>query len=255
MLKVQFGRTLLFSPLFLVISTAIASAQATPAGVAPYARKNSFGVLFAYANDSSHIFLGDAEQRKLLNVGLSYSRKLILNHAMNWQYDGEVLPVTLESDPLTKIVIQQTSPTQQTNVYTGLSPSVLCAPQIITYDVAAGNETFIGTETITCSGRQWTYAGGLSPIGTQLNFSPARRIQPLLEAHGGFLYAAREIPIEGASAFNFTFDVGAGLEWYRTRNRSLRFEYRYHHTSNANTAPQNPGIDNGLLQVSYVFGH
>jgi opacity protein-like surface antigen len=68
------------------------------------------------------------------------------------------------------------------------------------------------------------------------------------------MYTTHPIPIYYAGSFNFTFDLGAGIELYRSKTRSIRAEYRYHHISNHETAEQNPGIDNGLFQVTYTFG-
>jgi opacity protein-like surface antigen len=68
------------------------------------------------------------------------------------------------------------------------------------------------------------------------------------------MYSTRPIPLTMAGSFNFTFDLGAGVEIYQNKTRSIRVEYRYHHISNHDTAMENPGIDNGLLQVSYSFG-
>jgi opacity protein-like surface antigen len=68
------------------------------------------------------------------------------------------------------------------------------------------------------------------------------------------MYSTQPIPIIQAGSFNFTFDLGAGFEIYRTLHRSIRVEYRYHHISNHNTAQENPGIDSGLFQASYAFG-
>lgn len=250
------ARVLLLSCLpMLFLSAAMSAAQkeATPA-TPLYARANSFGLLFAYSNDSSHILMGYAEQRKILNIGASYSRKLILNRFMNWQYDGEILPVALESDPLTKFVNQQTSPTH--NTYTGTLPytMVTCTPVVNHYNYVVNGVTYTGTQTEYCSGRQWTIGEAISPIGMRWNFLPTHTVQPLLEGHGGYMYSTRPIPISAAGSFNFTFDFGVGIEWYRTPHQSLRFEYRFHHISNHDTATENPGIDNGLFQVSYEFG-
>ncbi len=101
------SRPLVLLVAFLLLPIAsIASAQSEPAA---YVRRNSFGVLFAYSNDSSHILFGQSEQRKLLNIGVSYSRKLIAGRIVNFQFDAEFLPVALESDPLTRSVNVQTS--------------------------------------------------------------------------------------------------------------------------------------------------
>jgi opacity protein-like surface antigen len=68
------------------------------------------------------------------------------------------------------------------------------------------------------------------------------------------MYSTRPIPVPFAGSFNFTFDIGAGLELYRSKSRSVRAEYRFHHISNHDTANYNPGIDNGVLQITYAFG-
>lgn len=219
-----------------------------------YARKNSFGVVAAYSNDSSHMLLGYAQNRKLLDFGASYSRRLLLNRIVNWQYDGEFFPVALESDPLTKYVNAQTSPVASTNTFTGGSPTVTCAPIVVSYSYTFKGLIYSGTITTTCSGREWTPGEAFSPVGMQWNFRPRRRLQPFVNGHGGEMYTTRPIPISFAGSFNFTFDVGAGFEYFRTKTTSLRVEYKYHHTSNHETASENPGIDNGVIQVGWVFG-
>jgi hypothetical protein len=105
----------------------------------------------------------------------------------------------------------------------------------------------------TCT-RRWVLGEGISPIGLQWNFLPRRKLQPVIEGHVGYMYSAHAIPVNDAGSFNFTFDVGAGFELYRSQTRSFRVEYRYHHISNDETATANPGVDNGVLQLSWVFG-
>jgi len=95
----------------------------------------------------------------------------------------------------------------------------------------------------------------MSPVGMQWNFMPMRKIQLLVDGHGGYMYSSQAIPIDNAGSFNFTFDIGAGFEVFRSKTKSIRAEYRYHHISNHGTADLNPGIDNGLFQVTYAFGH
>jgi hypothetical protein len=68
------------------------------------------------------------------------------------------------------------------------------------------------------------------------------------------MYTTHPIPADNAGSFNFTFDIGAGIELYRTATRSMRVEYRFHHISNAYTAQFNPGIDSGVFQFTYAFG-
>lgn len=202
------------------------------------------------------MLLGYAEKRELVDFGASWSRRLILNRVVNWQYSVELLPVALESDPTAKELIQYTEPITQTLNADYPPGLVSCTPTTSTVTGTEPNGApFRYTVTFFCSGRRWTIGEAMSPIGFQWNFMPQRKLQPFLIGHGGYMYSTQRIPIAAAGSFNFTFDVGAGFELYRSRTRSIRAEYRYHHISNHNTAPENPGIDSGLFQVSYCFGH
>jgi hypothetical protein len=237
--------------LALMLSTSIAFAQTQPENPY-YSRRNTFGFFTAYSNDSSHILLGTVEQRKLLDIGAIYSRRLFQNRIVNWQYNAELLPVALESDPLIRQVETITSPIQGTftNSY---APYGNCRNSSGGFSETVNGITYSYTYVDTCS-RQWTIGEGVSPVGFQWNFRPRRKIQPFLIGHGGYMYSTQPIPVSGAGNFNFTFDLGVGLEFYRSKTRSVRAEYRYHHISNHDTATENPGIDNGLLQVTYAFG-
>ena len=50
---------------FLILMAATASSQAAPPVSPYYARTNTFSIFGAYSGDSSHILMGDAENRKL----------------------------------------------------------------------------------------------------------------------------------------------------------------------------------------------
>jgi len=230
-----------------------ASAQTAPESP-HYSRKNSFGILAAYSPNSSHILLGVVEKRKLWAFGVSYSRRLVDKHGILWQYEGELLPVALEGDPLTRQVNHQTLPTPRTDFFDA-GPMISCAPISRDYDFTdpKGIE-YKGTFETFCHGRQWTMGQAVSPLGLRTNFMVRRRIQPVFTAHIGYMYSTQPIPVDLAGSFNFIFDVGTGIELFRTPSRSLRIEYRFHHISNHNSASYNPGIDNGLFQIAYAFG-
>ncbi len=242
--------------ILLTLASIPAAAQTQSPEASPFfARKNTFSVFSAYSNDSSHILLGNAENRKLLDFGVSYSHRLFVDRVVNWQYNGEFLPVALESDPQAMETIHQTEPTAETITFNEGNEAVTCTPQTSSFSFVNPNGvTYAGTETFFCSGRQWNIGEAISPIGFQWNFLPRRRLQPFFIGHGGYMYSAKPIPILEAGSFNFTFDLGMGVELFREKTRSIRAEYRYHHISNHGTANENPGIDNGLFQVTYSFG-
>jgi opacity protein-like surface antigen len=245
--------------IFFVLVVALLSlprlVTAQSASESPYfARVNTFGFFAAYSNDSSHILLGTAERRKLMNIGASYNRRLFLDDIVSWQYNAELMPVALEGDPLSRFVNQQTSPTVAT-ITTDGGPMASCAVQKRAYTFTTQmGVTYSGTAISYCHGRQWTVGEAMSPIGSQWNFRPRHVLQPFVLGHVGYMYSTHAIPVEFAGSFNFTFDVGAGLELYQSKHQSIRAEYRYHHISNHNTANDNPGIDSGLLQLTYAFG-
>jgi opacity protein-like surface antigen len=238
----------------LLPSIAIAASSAqSPNRDTPFARRNTIGIFAAYSNDSSHILAGEAEHRKLLEFGISYSRRLTLNSRVNWEYDVELMPVALVGDPLIRYVNTQTSPTNET--FTGVLPypMVKCTPQGFNYDYTLNGITYSGTQVDMCYGRRWTMGQAFSPFGMKLNFIPRAKLQPFIIGHGGYMFSTQAVPIEGAGSFNFTVDCGAGLEYFLSKSKSMRVEYRYHHFSNADTADLNPGVDNGMLQVTYSF--
>lgn len=216
-----------------------------------YSRANSWGVFAGYSDDSTHMLAGSASERKLVLVGVSYSRRLILAGALNWQYDAEILPLALDSDPVATTTVTETfaNPPHTVTTVSQSPTEFACHPSSAT--TAYPGETY--SSVVTCS-RRWVMGGGISPVGFRWNFFPRLALQPFLVGHGGFIESVNAIPLRDAASFNFTYDGGAGFEWYRPRMRSVRVEARFHHISNEETAPRNPGIDCFVFEASYVFG-
>lgn len=98
-----------------------------------------------------------------------------------------------------------------------------------------------------------TYAGGVTPLGLQVNFWNGHRVQPFFDAHGGILYFTRQEPVPGSSKFNFTFNFGTGVQVFDGKHGSLLIGYKYHHISNNNTASKNPGVDSGEAYAGWLW--
>lgn len=200
------------------------------------------------------MLLGEAESRKLFFLGATYSRRLILNHAVNWQYNVELMPLALESDPTVHVLLTWNPPGPPLPpINETLVPYTACHTSSGTGSALLNGASYTYTFSNTC-GRQWTVGEAMSPVGLQLNLLPHNKTQFFVTGHGGYMYSTRPVPVLYSGSFNFTFDAGAGVEFYRSKTRSIRAEYRYHHFSNKNTAIANPGVDNGILQVTYSFG-
>jgi len=235
-----------------------------------YSRKNTFSFTGAYSDTSSHIIGGMAMNRKLATVGVSYTHRIARSQYMDLQYLAELHPLVLESDPTATLIQTYNGPPTYTGGGTStvamISAKCPANPQVYTGTLPLNGPspgaTYTITSTYICGGRRWTYGQAFSPLGLRLNLLPHRRLQPVFSLAGGYLFSTRTIPVADASSFNFTLEIGGGLEYYMrpTRsesffgNRSLRVEYRFHHISNADTANRNPGIENGLLQVAFSFG-
>jgi opacity protein-like surface antigen len=243
------------SVVFAVLLAFIPAVRAQTADSAAYGSKNTFAAFVDYSNDSSHIVLGSAEGRKFTELGFQYERRLKRSKNFAWKYTAEFRPLIFESDLTDFETVVQTSPPP---TVTSVSNPV-ATPQCRT---SSGDFSFLnpvngvleaGTFTISCS-RRWTYVEGLSPLGTRINLLPHKRWQPTGSILTGLLLSAKKIPVDTGGSFNFMFQVGAGIEYFRTQTQSIRFEYQLQHFSNANTAPTNYGVDNGLFKLTCTFG-
>jgi hypothetical protein len=104
-----------------------------------------------------------------------------------------------------------------------------------------------GFKVLSGGQREAIYGAGISPVGMQLNFRRQKALQPFGEINGGVLYFDRNVPVPGSSNFNFTFDFGAGAQYFYRPKRAFTAGYMFHHLSNAETAPHNPGIDSNII--------
>jgi hypothetical protein len=98
-----------------------------------------------------------------------------------------------------------------------------------------------------------TYATGVTPLGMQVNFLNGHRVQPFFDAHAGMLYFTRQEPVPNSSQFNFTFNFGSGVQVFTGKRSSLLLGYKYHHMSNNETAPENPGVDSNEFYAGYLW--
>jgi len=126
------------------------------------------------------------------------------------------------------------------------------APQLVPVAVVTNNPTYTidsdGSVTgypgaFVETGRGLVYGVGFVPLGleAQLDFAPRWRVYGG-GAVGG-VWFTRDVPVAYSRAFNYTFEYGGGLQWEVRPGRWLRVGYKFHHLSNAGSAPLNPGVD------------
>jgi opacity protein-like surface antigen len=160
--------------------------------------------------------IGVTGDRKLFLLNVQYDRVLFTTRNIAWKYMGEVVPVA--------IITQH--------------------PEVI--QLGGGATASVGTDKIV-------YGAGFSPLGAQMNFRRKAEVQPFLNAQGGLLYFADQVPVVNSSQFNFTFSFGAGVQIFRNNRSALTIGYKYHHISNDETAPRNPGVDSNLFYMGYSW--
>jgi opacity protein-like surface antigen len=231
--------------LLLVTPAAITQTIDTTA----YGGRQTFAVFFDYSNDSSHIALGTALDRKFTELGFQYEYRLKTNRKMTWKYTGEFRPLIAVRDVTTSVLATLTTPFGAQTFYQAPTATLGCVAGSRTISLGPDSETI----DITC-GHRWTYVEGVSPLGTRINLRPRSRWQPTASVITGLLLSAKKIPVDTAGSFNFTFQLGAGIEYFRTPTQSIRLEYQLQHFSNAYTAETNPGVDDGLFKLTYAFG-
>ena len=235
----------------------ICAAQQASDGKGAYSRVYEFSAFADYSDTSSHILMGASRQRSLGDIGFGYTRRVLHFHGSDLAYHTEVRPVVFESDPVA-ITSYYFPPfdgnPSQTETLTGVFANK-CTPGTsnFTYTDRTNNQTNTGVVTITCA-TQWTFAQSFLPLGFKYSMRTGHRLQPYIIGTLGILYGTRPIPLATAGEFNYAFDFGAGVELFRSHQRAVAVEYRYHHFSNHGTAPDNPGVDNMMLNVSYNFG-
>ncbi len=192
----------------LLCLTLAASAQAPDAN--PYARRNTFTTFAEYSNDSSHIILGSAPDRKLAAAGVQYERRLVASPYLTWSYVAEFRPFLLSSDPVATTAYTVTSTDPKQPPYSGTNSGVFlkCASGSLSSSYTNPVTGVILTidDSTTCS-RQHTFAQGLSPIGFRINLRPRHPLQLTFSSNGGYMYSNRPIPIPGAGSFNFHLRV------------------------------------------------
>lgn len=242
--------------LLLLLTVKATPAQTVPERLAPL---NQWSLGAEYSNTSSHIILGQAFNRRLGGVDLTWSRRVGRTRAAAYVWEIEARPLVSLQDPVATTTFSLT--VNGTPVYPPFSQSGAIQERCnsVSYSTPEqfsfppGSPPQVGTFTVQREcGTRWTYAWGLSPVGQRVNFAPTHALQPYLLANGGFVVSTRDIPVEDASRFNFTFTFGTGLQFFRANGSAWSLDYRVQHLSSKNIGDNNPGIDNQLFRLSYT---
>jgi hypothetical protein len=131
------------------------------------------------------------------------------------------------------------------------------APEIVPLLIVSNNPTYRSVSTarggrfIIEDGRRSVTGFAVSPLALQAQVRITSRLRAYASGAGGVVWFSRAVPVADSRAFNYTFELGGGVRWQVRPRESLRIGYKFHHLSNAYTAPQNPGLDAKVFLIGY----
>jgi opacity protein-like surface antigen len=110
------------------------------------------------------------------------------------------------------------------------------------------------TLTNTIRYQAGSYSGiGIAPLGFQFNLNQHSIVQPFIKSSTGFMYFKKPFPDNRGVQFNFTLELGAGVEIMVLDNLSLSVGYKYHHMSNGQLGEINPGVDSNIFYTGFTI--
>lgn len=182
--------------------------------------KNEFTVWGGFSPDSSTFIqaTGRTRDARFGIVAIRYARRFNNSDWVNLKYTADVVPAAFLNYPDFQI---QGSPTSLPITFRSVRPT--------------------------------RYAFGAAPLGLQANFRPRKKIQPFIGLSGGLLYFNKRTPNTIGTRFQFTADVGGGVEFKLKEKRAVTAGYKYYHISNGDRGFQNPGFDNNVFYIGYTF--
>jgi hypothetical protein len=91
------------------------------------------------------------------------------------------------------------------------------------------------------------YGVAAAPAGLRVEARPLPRVMVYGAAAAGVALFSRNVPVVDARRLNATAEWGGGLVVRAPGGAAVQAGYKYHHMSNAYTAPRNPGVDGHVL--------
>lgn len=172
---------------------------------------NEFGLWSGYS-PFSFVFKGTIKDHQLFLVNLQYARTLVGSRPVTLKYVAEIVPIALQFQPKQRFVVD-------------------------------GKKLLVNPAATI-------YGAGTNPIGVQANFGD-KKIQPFAGGSLGFLYFKQQVPVQGASQFNYNIAINFGAQFFPRAGRSFSVGWKYDHLSNHYQAHLNPGLDSGVFYVGF----
>ncbi len=102
-------------------------------------------------------------------------------------------------------------------------------------------------------GRGETATGALiNPLVAKWNFTRSSKAPLFFEAIGGVIFTNKNFPPGDTSQINFNSGAGLGINIFRGEKRSIAFDTRALHISNASIGNHNPGVN---ASIQFTLGY
>ncbi len=92
----------------------------------------------------------------------------------------------------------------------------------------------------------------INPLVAKYNFTRGTKLVPFFEAVGGAIFTNKNFPPGDTAQINFNSGAGVGFNLFTRNNRSIAFDVRALHISNASIGNHNPGV-NASLQFTLGY--
>lgn len=96
------------------------------------------------------------------------------------------------------------------------------------------------------------YGLGVNPLIMKWNFTRGKKAIPYFLTQGGMLWSTDYVPPGNTSKINFVSGAGVGVNYFVKPGRSVNWDVRATHLSNASLGTHNPGV-NASLQISIGY--
>lgn len=111
---------------------------------------------------------------------------------------------------------------------------------------------FNPVDEVLWKGEHNYYGFSVNPIVLKWNFTAPRKVVPYFVVHGGMIHTNEKVPPPNTSTVNFTSGAGFGFHYFLKPGRSLSWDVRALHLSNASLGDHNPGVNASLqFQLAY----
>ncbi|MGE5113072.1 MAG: acyloxyacyl hydrolase [Acidobacteriaceae bacterium] len=86
----------------------------------------------------------------------------------------------------------------------------------------------------------------INPLVAKYNFTRGHKLIPFFEAIGGIIFTNKNFPPGDTAEINFNSGAGVGFNLFTRNKRSIAFDVRALHISNASIGNHNPGVNTSL---------